>query len=199
MLTAEYLCPHGSDGCFSFLIYLNSNWWLNRIIFSDLTEVFIKAITHLVGHEFVFGIRPITAVPLWQWMVIFSSKKKGKYYQSHHKSTFSLTLWKSVCIFSSWQTGLLWLIVQCLNFEFNWVVVCNQHDTSLLLVSYCAFRRIGLFWVPQLCFTEINHWPAFNFNSNAQCLLLVSSWALRFWAWLLVASRCSLIIPSVID
>ena len=57
--------------------------------------------------------------------------------------------------------------------DFNGVFVCNQHDTSLLQVSCCAFRRVGLFWGPQPIYTEISHCPAFNFNWIAQCLFLV--------------------------
>ncbi len=177
----------------------NSNLWLNRIVLSDLTKVFIKAITYLLWCTF-FDIRHITEYcPCGNGWLFFSSRKKAKYYQSQQESAFSLTLWKSVCLFNSWQTGFHWFIVLCFNLEFNWVFVCNQHGTSLLLVSCHSIRRIGNFWVPPPCYTEINYCLEFNFNSNAQCLLLVSSCALSFWACLLFASRCSLIIPSVID
>ena len=71
------------DGYCHFSSISNSNQWLNGIIFSDVTEVFIKAITQLLGSKFVFDIRHITEhCPCGNGWIFLSSTEKGKYYQS---------------------------------------------------------------------------------------------------------------------
>ena len=63
---------------YHFSSILNSNSWLNTIILLDLTEVFIKAITHMLGWKFVFYIRHITEYWQCQWMFIFFIYKEGQ-------------------------------------------------------------------------------------------------------------------------
>ena len=125
---------------YHFSSILNSNSWLNTIILLDLTEVFIKAITHMLGWKFVFYIRHITEYWQCQWMFIFFIYKEGQLLLITAKICFqSHFVKKSVCLFYSWQQGSFDLLshVWILNsieflFATSMVPVCSWFHVILL-------------------------------------------------------------------